>query len=35
MTAGALRWSWVAIEALDAEEAVGLVREAWAQVVPK
>ncbi len=34
-TAGALRWSWVEIEALDAEEIADLVREAWRQVVPK
>jgi hypothetical protein len=33
--AGALRWSWVKIEALDADEVAGLVREAWRQVVPK
>ena len=33
--AGALRWSWVAIEALDAEEIPDLVREAWRQVVAK
>ncbi len=33
--AGALRWSWVAIEALDADEVADLVREAWRQVVPK
>ncbi len=35
MTAGRLRWSWVEIEALEPEEAAALVREAWAQVVPK
>jgi hypothetical protein len=35
MVAGALRWSWVEIEALDADEAAALVREAWTQVVPK
>jgi hypothetical protein len=35
MMAGALRWSWVEIEALDAEEVAGLVLEAWRQVVPK
>ncbi|MGH6956031.1 MAG: MmcQ/YjbR family DNA-binding protein [Caulobacteraceae bacterium] len=35
MVAGALRWSWVEIEALDAEEVASLVQEAWAQVVPK
>jgi hypothetical protein len=34
-TAGALRWSWVDIEALDAGELADLVREAWTQVVPK
>jgi hypothetical protein len=33
--AGALRWSWVEIEALDADELADLVREAWRQVVPK
>ena len=35
MVAGALRWSWVEIEALDRDEAAALVREAWTQVVPK
>ncbi|MBS0332206.1 MAG: MmcQ/YjbR family DNA-binding protein [Proteobacteria bacterium] len=35
MVAGALRWSWVKLAALDAEEVPGLVREAWAQVAPK
>ena len=35
MTAGRLRWSWVEIEALETEEVAALVREAWAQVVPK
>jgi hypothetical protein len=35
MTAGALRWSWVEIEALDAGEIADLVREAWTQIVPK
>jgi hypothetical protein len=35
MTAGALRWSWVEIDELDADEAARLVREAWTQVVPK
>ena len=34
-TAGALRWSWVEIDTLDAEEVADLVREAWRQVVPK
>jgi len=35
MVVGAMRWSWVAIEALDAEEIGELVREAWTQIVPK
>jgi hypothetical protein len=35
VVAGRLRWSWVEIEALEAEEAAALVREAWTQVVPK
>jgi hypothetical protein len=35
MVAGALRWSWVEIEALDAEDVGELVREAWRQIVPK
>jgi hypothetical protein len=35
MMAGALRWSFVKIEALDADEAAELVREAWTQIVPK
>ena len=35
MNAGALRWSWVEIEALAPDEAAALVREAWTQVVPK
>jgi hypothetical protein len=35
MNAGALRWSWVEIGALDAEEIAELVREAWTQIVPK
>ena len=34
-TAGALRWSFVEIGALDAEEVTALVREAWTMVVPK
>jgi hypothetical protein len=34
-TAGAMRWSWVEIDELDAEEVGELVREAWTQVVPK
>ncbi|MDB5476230.1 MAG: hypothetical protein JWP49_1741 [Phenylobacterium sp.] len=33
--AGALRWSWVEIAALDAQELGELVREAWTMVVPK
>ena len=35
MNAGALRWSWVDIAALDEGEAADLVREAWTQIVPK
>ena len=35
MVAGRLRWSWVEIEALEADEAAALVLEAWTQVVPK
>ncbi|HWA61436.1 MAG TPA: MmcQ/YjbR family DNA-binding protein [Caulobacteraceae bacterium] len=35
MIAGALRWSWVEIGALDGDEIADLVREAWTQVVPK
>jgi hypothetical protein len=35
MTAGALRWSWVEIEALDPDEVQRLVLEAWTQIVPK
>ena len=35
MIVGAMRWSWVAIEALDADEIAELVREAWTQIVPK
>jgi len=35
MNAGRLRWSWVEIEALDADEIADLVTEAWRQVVPK
>ena len=35
MIVGPMRWSRVAIEALDAEEAAELVREAWTQIVPK
>lgn len=34
-TAGAMRWSWVEIAQLDRDELADLVREAWAQVVPK
>jgi len=33
--AGALRWSYVEIGELDAEEVAQLVREAWTTVVPK
>jgi hypothetical protein len=35
MIVGAMRWSWVEIGALDAEEVAALVLEAWTQVVPK
>jgi hypothetical protein len=35
MMAGALRWSFVEIAALDADEVGELVREAWTQIVPK
>ena len=35
MVAGALRWSWVEIEAIDADEIRTLVVEAWTQIVPK
>jgi len=35
MSAGALRWSWVEIEGLDAGEIAELVLEAWTQIVPK
>jgi hypothetical protein len=35
MIAGALRWSFVEIEALDPDEIGDLVREAWRQIVPK
>jgi hypothetical protein len=35
MNAGALRWSWVEIEALDPDEIADLVREAWTQIVPQ
>lgn len=34
-TAGGMRWSWVDIDAIDAEEAAELTVEAWKQVVPK
>lgn len=30
-----VHWSYVAIEALDAEELEALVKEAWAQIAPK
>jgi len=33
--AGALRWSWVEIDELDADEIAELVHEAWTTVVPK
>lgn len=32
---GAMRWSFVDIDALDTDELGELVREAWTQVVPK
>jgi hypothetical protein len=35
MNSGAMRWSWVDIDALDSEELAELVREAWRQVVSK
>jgi hypothetical protein len=35
MNTGALRWSWVEIEALDADEIAELVLEAWTCIVPK
>ena len=35
MVAGRLRWSWVEIDLLGADEAADLVRESWRQVVPK
>jgi hypothetical protein len=35
MVAGRLRWSWVEIEALGADEVANLVLEAWTQVVSK
>jgi hypothetical protein len=35
MTAGALRWSWVDIAALDVDELAELVLEAWTTIVPK
>jgi len=35
MIAGALRWSWVDIAALDPDEIRSLVIEAWTQIVPK
>jgi hypothetical protein len=35
MIAGAMRWSWVDIAALDAAEIGELVFEAWMQVAPK
>lgn len=34
-TAGALRWSYVELDKLDAEEASELARQAWTMVVPK
>jgi len=35
MIVGAMRWSRVEIEELDAAELAELVREAWTQIVPK
>ena len=35
MVVGAMRWSWVEIEALDADEIGIFVRKAWTMVVPK
>ena len=35
MVAGAMRWSWVDIEALAPDELAALVREAWTMVVPR
>ena len=35
MIAGAMRWSWVEIDALDPGEVAELVLEAWTQVVTK
>ena len=32
---GGMRWSWVEIDALEADEVAVLVREAWTQIVPK
>jgi len=33
--AGAMRWSLVDMDALEADEVPGLVHEAWTQIVPK
>ena len=33
--AGAMRWSWVEIDALPSEEAPSLVQEAWTNIVPR
>ena len=35
VTGGAMRWSWVDIEALEPDELAELVREAWTMVVPR
>jgi len=35
MNSGGMRWSWVEIERLDADEMAELVREAWTCIVPK
>ena len=32
---GGMRWSWVEIAALAADEVADLVREAWTQIVPQ
>ena len=32
---GAMRWSWIEIDALEREEVAGLVWEAWVGLVPR
>src|SRR5438874_13506155 len=32
---GGMRWSWINIAALEADEVAVLVREAWTSIVPK